>query len=230
MPGPIPGQGVLANIFKNAYALVVEPVFRGENASDSVVLDMMREQWRPGRTDRSHQADESVGSFVSRRLSTLSADNIVSAMLHGIYAGDIYQLSARSLMPHLYALELNEDGVVYGLMQANSEGSVLSERDYQLALEFLDYQPPRAGETGLRAAMFKRDLLPRIRGTSAYTFKGGMIRLVEAFERYLRESKNVRIEMGVDILDIAQSDQTKDMKVRDIFGPLPFQRPTLILP
>jgi protoporphyrinogen/coproporphyrinogen III oxidase len=49
--------------------------------------------------------DESVGDFMSRRFGRAVADNLVSALLHGIYAGDLYQLSMRAVFPQIWYLE-----------------------------------------------------------------------------------------------------------------------------
>src|SRR5262245_10713503 len=49
--------------------------------------------------------DESVGSFFRRRLGPESVDLIAQPLLGGIHAGDIEQLSMRSLFPRLLDLE-----------------------------------------------------------------------------------------------------------------------------
>lgn len=50
--------------------------------------------------------DESVQSFFARRFgNTLLVDNVLSAVLHGIYAGDTKQLSVTAILPKLKLME-----------------------------------------------------------------------------------------------------------------------------
>ncbi|MDR2512907.1 MAG: protoporphyrinogen oxidase [Puniceicoccales bacterium] len=50
--------------------------------------------------------DESVGTFVRRRLGREVAQRLVDAMVGGIYAGDIERLSLRSAFPRLHEMEM----------------------------------------------------------------------------------------------------------------------------
>eukprot|EP01135_Chromosphaera_perkinsii_P000303 Nk52_evm72s62 gene=Nk52_evmTU72s62 len=59
--------------------------------------------------------DETLHSFASRRLSPMVADNLVSAMMGGIFAGDSRKLSVRSCLPLLYELEKDHGSVVKGM-------------------------------------------------------------------------------------------------------------------
>ena len=54
---------------------------------------------------RADDADESVGSFFRRRFGDEAVDLIAQPLLGGIHAGDIEQLSMRSLFPRLVAME-----------------------------------------------------------------------------------------------------------------------------
>ena len=48
---------------------------------------------------RGREEDESIGSFARRRLGRQVAELLIDAVLSGIYAGDMDQLSLRSAMP-----------------------------------------------------------------------------------------------------------------------------------
>ena len=84
------------------WSIITEPVFEG------LGLGALFEFQRPQRAtwaqyNNPEVDDESVASFLERRLGTPDVgNNIVSAVLHGIYAGDVNQLSARSLLPKLW--------------------------------------------------------------------------------------------------------------------------------
>lgn len=58
---------------------------------------LIGELFRPARSPEIK--DETVGSFITRRANASVKDNLVSAVLHGIYAGDVDQLSAKTLFP-----------------------------------------------------------------------------------------------------------------------------------
>ena len=89
-------------IFENIRSLFQEPLWKG------VVFGLLGEIVKPPR-DADVQ-DESVGDFLSRRLGPALTDNIVSAGMHGIYAGDIYKMSARTIMPKLWNSEIRTEG------------------------------------------------------------------------------------------------------------------------
>ena len=69
----------------------------------SGAFGMITEPMKPKRPDS--MSDETVGSFLARRVDKRVADNIVSAVFHGIYAGDINQLSAKTLLSMAWQLE-----------------------------------------------------------------------------------------------------------------------------
>ena len=49
--------------------------------------------------------DESVHSFLTRRFGAAAAENLGSAVIHGIYAGDSRELSIQAVFPSLVELE-----------------------------------------------------------------------------------------------------------------------------
>jgi oxygen-dependent protoporphyrinogen oxidase len=60
-------------------------------------------------------ADESIASFVTRRLGREAYEQLVEPLMTGIYAGDGEQLSLRATFPNLRALELEHGSVLRGL-------------------------------------------------------------------------------------------------------------------
>lgn len=70
------------------------------------------------RPRKSTVKDESVESFISRRFNNRLANRFVSAIMRGIYAGDISELSARSTarLNRLYMLEHTKKTSVFGAM------------------------------------------------------------------------------------------------------------------
>lgn len=177
MPGPIPGAGMLTNIFSNFSTILTEPVFKG--AFSGVLAE-------PAVDPRgTNVEDESVGDFITRRMGRPIAENLVSAFLHGIYAGDLYKLSARTLFPYLWHLETMDTGIVGSLFEnAWNSTSVFSYRQLEFLSRLSDAMPP--------AAELEEVLRPLSRA-SVYTFRRGLNQLVTSLESALRKSSNVTI-------------------------------------
>lgn len=73
---------------------------------------------------RAVNGDESLGSFVSRRLGREAYENLIEPLMSGIYAGDGDQLSLASTFPYLRDLELKYGSLARGAlkMRAQSNG------------------------------------------------------------------------------------------------------------
>jgi len=64
--------------------------------------------------------DESIASFVTRRLGREAYDALVEPLMTGIYGGDGEQLSLQATFPNLRALELEHGSLIRGLLAAQS--------------------------------------------------------------------------------------------------------------
>ena len=71
--------------------------------------------------------DESLGTFVSRRLGREAYENLIEPLMSGIYAGDGDQLSLASTFPYLRDLELKHGSLARGAlkMRAQSNGKAV---------------------------------------------------------------------------------------------------------
>ena len=188
MPGPIPGAGNIMGPLRNLSTLFKEPVFKG----------VFRALFRETNVDVRPETleDESVGNFISRRFSTAIADNLVSALLHGIYAGDLYRLSAKTLFPLLWHLErVSDSGIVGELGMLMFQGKNLlpySDVDLMTRLEVGD----PVGDEDLDP------ILARLTGSSVYTFKRGLKQLSDRLEVALAAAPNVEIKTSTYIAAI----------------------------
>jgi len=61
--------------------------------------------------------DMSVGEFFKARFGEEVVDHIISPLLSGIYAGDIYKLSLQIALPQFIAIEKQYGGLIKGLSQ-----------------------------------------------------------------------------------------------------------------
>lgn len=185
MPGP--GQG----IYNILWSLLTEPVFEG------VISSAIKEHRQPPRP--SNLEDESVASFVERRLGAVVGNNLLSAVLHGIYGGDIHQLSARSILGNLWDAERR-----HGSISADRWAKITKEPIYPAkVMEFANAIDPNIPK-GLKDALST---------ASVFTFRGGMETLVKGLERDLRSRSNVHIALNKHIKSIEYDGQQDLVKV-----------------
>ncbi len=169
----MPGPGM--SFWSNIYNVLSESIFKG------TVLGALTEVTKPRRP--AELSDESIGSFLSRRFGSALADNVASAVFHGIYAGDIYKLSARTILPGLWETERRHLSVVAGLLQAQAvfggEVPILTA-DLKVAKE-------------LQKQLKMSETLEAVMRSSVFTFKGGLGELAERLEAKLLENPKVVI-------------------------------------
>ena len=92
----------------NSIALLAK--FITSDVTDGALLGAISEPFREPAKD---SGDESIESFVLRRFgSPMLANNIISAIMHGIYSGDVAQLSVRSTLPSLVDFEQRHGSII----------------------------------------------------------------------------------------------------------------------
>lgn len=187
----MPGPG--APLFQNLATLFTEKVFSG------VPSCMLWENWQ---TQRSKDiTDESVGSFISRRLGSALADNIVSAVFHGIYAGDIYQLSAKTILPLQYLFEHKYGSIMKGALNGMTTGNQWMPKQNLQTIRHFQENP------------LKSEKLRAVAKASVFTFKKGIGELAERLESKLRERANVRIMTKTRITGLRQNQSGNNISV-----------------
>ncbi len=67
--------------------------------------------------------DESLGTFVSRRLGREAYENLIEPLMSGIYAGDGDQLSLASTFPFLRDLEIKHGSLARGALQMRKQSN-----------------------------------------------------------------------------------------------------------
>ncbi|EAW06532.1 oxygen-dependent protoporphyrinogen oxidase [Aspergillus clavatus NRRL 1] len=196
LPTPDPRSGFFGHAFELIRTVFTEPLF--ENA----VWNILSEPLKP-RPERRPQ-DESLAEFWSRRLSPEVADNLVSPVFHGIFAGDIDRLSAQYLMGAAREMENHERRVIGGYLDTMSSGVKYMVMDDLLALHSLSKTKQKA---------YWRSLQTLIRGASVLTFKNGTQQLAHRLAEVLRQSNKVRLLTGTEVTAISQNPDTSDLTV-----------------
>ncbi|KAF8929669.1 oxygen-dependent protoporphyrinogen oxidase [Dissophora ornata] len=156
----------------------------------------------------SGQEDESIESFVSRRFGKGFSDDLISAMVHGIYAGDVSKLSVRSTFGMLYHLEKDYGSVILGLLMGG--GNIETPWDQTLKEKIAAKMP---------------ELNEFVDKTSIYSFKDGLEELSRALEKDLVESGRVSIRKNslVEKMDFDLASRTVSIK-----GQTPVEANTVI--
>jgi oxygen-dependent protoporphyrinogen oxidase len=187
MPGP--GQGVLNSIWR----LFTEPAFEG------IFTGFAVESNKPRRS--SDLKDESVGSFLERRLgNTHVGNNLASAVLHGIYAGDMYQLSIKSLQPIAWHIEGRYGSLFTGMKRLFLEG--LRDIDYRDTVLFRLLGNPSDLAGGRKAL-----------DASVYSFKQGIGELSDALVAALKTNPKVRLKTGERVKKLSFDGGSNSLKV-----------------
>ncbi|WP_159881142.1 protoporphyrinogen oxidase [Paenibacillus puerhi] len=71
---------------------------------------------------RTSPEDESLGSFLERRLGREVLSQIAEPLLAGIYAGDTYALSLKGTFPQFHSIEQKHRSLILGMMKNRKEG------------------------------------------------------------------------------------------------------------
>ncbi|PLB55384.1 putative protoporphyrinogen oxidase [Aspergillus steynii IBT 23096] len=176
LPAPHPSRNVLGNIWSILRTLLTEPVFK--TLFQGLYNDLNPEG------PQTLKSDESIADFVSRRFTPELADNLVSAVVHGIYAGNIDRLSADAIIPFREQIPSTPFGfsvlgsVLWDLRQGNRRLVV----DDHLALHAILQGKPQS---------YLKDLRNLIRGSSVLTLRNGLHQLSDALLTALTKSKKV---------------------------------------
>lgn len=72
---------------------------------------------------KAFNGDESLGTFVSRRLGREAYENLIEPLMSGIYAGDGDQLSLASTFPYLRDLETKYGSLARGALQMRKQSN-----------------------------------------------------------------------------------------------------------
>lgn len=141
-------------------------------------LDEMRIPPREG------EEDESVGSFLERRLGREMVERIAEPLLAGIHSGDLYKLSLKATFPEFREMERKYGSVIKGMIEAKRLAPV----------------------AGAQAAKARSEAVggAKIPPTAFLTFKNGLSTVIEALESQLREL-GVEIRLGGEVTALEQA-------------------------
>jgi oxygen-dependent protoporphyrinogen oxidase len=187
----MPGPG--GTFLETLLSVFKEPVLRW------APMACVREYFNPRRPGSVE--DESVYDFITRRFGTPDAgDMTVSAVLHGIYAGDVMQLSARSLLPQFWFLEEQFGSIIKGLLHPGPGNSWMNQVDVDTHRELT----PK-----IEASLYTR----MSQETSVYSFKEGIGALPAALEKSLQANPKVQFRKGSYVKTLEYDDKSDKVNV-----------------
>jgi oxygen-dependent protoporphyrinogen oxidase len=115
--------------------------------------------------------DESVGSFVTRRLGSECLNNIVAPLVAGIYTADVHRLSMAATMKPIWDMEARDGSLARATLRRTRTGEDSTER----------------GSSGARYEQFR-------------AFPGGMIELIETLANKIRR-ENIHLDCPIESLN-----------------------------
>lgn len=189
MPGP--GQTAWSLLTR----LLSEPVFEG------FFPGLAGEAFTEPRA--ANIEDESVGAFVTRRTNANIANNLASALFHGIYAGNIWELSAKSILPLPFARELKHGGLVRAGVAA-----LTTQKQWNFCDDVeLQGKLSNAGFT------WDSVLRDKIKGCSVFTFRKGIGQLTETLAKALEDSGRVTIKRNTSVAAVRKGQKGSNLEV-----------------
>lgn len=210
MPAPKPELSFGEN-FDSLVNTLKEPVF------NKFLSGIVKDIFAPPRHPTEWAEDESVAEFIGRRFGPKVADNLVSAVYHGIYAGDIDRLSAQTLLGSIRNLEGGIGGIG-GLVSGGVTASLISRSISKTKTRNMDdYMAIDVMPAGPELVRRQHDLEVLAAGATTFTFKRGVGQLVEALIASLKASGKVNFRMNTEIKALSSWESSSRIAVCELF-------------
>ncbi|GAA5989515.1 hypothetical protein JCM10908_000513 [Rhodotorula pacifica] len=182
----------LSSAFKSLFTV---PLIR--HVLPSILLEPFRPR-SPLHDDPSGLGDESVDAFFTRRFGKTLASEMMSAMIHGIYAGDTRRLSVRAAFPQLWEAEREWGSVVlaglFGSLARRKGWKEKSAWRRRAEEETDEMEMIKMRLSGLHQEGGHR-LVKAMEGASVWGVKGGIETLTDRLRARL-EREGVEFWMG----------------------------------
>lgn len=186
----------------------------------SGIHNAVADTWTPGRSR--NLVDESVGAFISRRMDKRLAQNLLSAVFHGIYAGDIWQLSAKTLLSTAWNLEGKYGSIIKGLVMLQSENEGRQVRGLYNASAYDDMMT-----INKNLGNVDDQVQASIERASTFTFKDGLQQLVQKLQHHVLANEQVDLKLKSPVKSFKMAEGTSN-QVEIVAGVrMPIQLPYL---
>ncbi|KAL2827172.1 Protoporphyrinogen oxidase [Aspergillus cavernicola] len=199
LPVPNKDDSLVYNITTVLEPLLREPLF------NTFIWSIITEYFK--EAPQSRPLDESVSEFLSRRFSPQVANNLASSIAHGVLAGDIDRLSAKTLLGEMPNYEQSEGRVLWPFFKDMQSGKRRVLVDDLLAGHVCFKEKPTSHHDFLTKLVY---------GNSTLTLKKGVGQLADALVAELNKSKKVEILTSTDIKSICQNPMSSNLTVESI--------------
>lgn len=176
-------------------------------------LSLLTEPLKPARS--ASLTDETVGSFVARRTDKRIANNLVSAVFHGIYAGDIWQLSAKTLLALGWQLEARYGSALGGFVRMQNEAPDSKPEDFskgksKVLAHPYDVEAARAMNDELD---IEPDFVTNLNGASMFTWKNGLQTLVTGLKDAMAKTGNIDIKLDSPVASFKMAEGADKVEI-----------------
>ncbi|RCK60836.1 Protoporphyrinogen oxidase [Candida viswanathii] len=140
--------------------------------------------------------DETIEQFFRRRFgSTALTDNVMSAVIHGIYAGDVGKLSVKSVLPFLKDIEDQSGSVIKHMLKSLTKSK--NKAPEEISPELQEYEKLISPSAGLLELQNKLKNYPMIK------LQSGMEIFPKSLATYLETNTNTKIlyNSSIDSVD-----------------------------
>lgn len=183
-----------------------------------VLPQLLLEPFRPrSKLHTSGHGDESVDSFFSRRFGKPLAEEMISAMIHGIYAGDSRKLSVRAVFPQLWEAEREFGSVILaGLFGGIARRKGWKEKSaWRKNVEKEEREMERIKERIRETGREGKELVEAMEKASVWGVKGGLQEITIRMKEWLeREGVEVRIGGEKGSVEAIERNENGDWRVR----------------
>ncbi|KAI5965464.1 HEM14 [Candida theae] len=179
-------QGEIVQV-PNSFTTAVDFFKRVQCLDGSLISGLIKE---PFVKSSSH--DETVEQFFRRRFgSTVLTENVASAIIHGVYAGDIGKLSIKSVMPFLKDIETQSGSVIKHVFKSMIKSKKPNKSPPSVELEL--YEKLISPQANLPTLQSNLKSFPMIK------LKNGMETLPKYLAQYLEYNTNTEIHYDTPV-------------------------------
>jgi oxygen-dependent protoporphyrinogen oxidase len=171
---------------------------------------MVTEPMKPKRP--ASMSDETIGSWLARRVDKRIADNLISAVFHGIYAGDINQLSAKTLLAVAWQLEGRYGNALGGWFRMQNE----DPRPEAVTLVHpLDLASAKAMNEEIDLEL---DFAKNLKDSAMFSFRNGLQQMVRALVDAVEAKGNIEIRTEAPIQSFKPLNENGNLGVEVVSG------------
>uniref|UniRef100_A0A7S3PJZ9 Protoporphyrinogen oxidase n=1 Tax=Aplanochytrium stocchinoi TaxID=215587 RepID=A0A7S3PJZ9_9STRA len=143
---------------------------------------------------KSGKEDESVYSFMTRHFGRKTAETLMDAMISGIYAGNIHNLSVRSCFKVLYDMEQKDRSIVLSVLKSALAG--LTSKKTDLAKEL------------------RTDECKHLVGATGISFVDGMQTLTDRLTEKINETDEVVVATKITAMEPCPAEESSANAIR----------------